>query len=75
MRGKSTESCVRSAGQTVAYIGRSRQFRENGYDSYLEHVVARDVAASGQTRDPVRGRRYLETLALSTAGLPTDATL
>ncbi len=45
------------------------------FDSYLEHVVTRDVAAAGQTRDPVRLRRYLETLALSTAGLPTEVTL
>ena len=45
------------------------------FDSYLEHVVTRDVAAAGQSRDPVRLRRYLETLALSTAGLPTEVTL
>jgi predicted AAA+ superfamily ATPase len=45
------------------------------FDSYLEHVVTRDVAAAGQRRDPVRLRRYLETLAASTAGLPTDLTL
>jgi predicted AAA+ superfamily ATPase len=44
-------------------------------DSYLDHVVTRDVAAVGQTRDPVRLRRYLEVLGLSTAGLPADATL
>jgi uncharacterized protein len=44
-------------------------------DSYVEHVVTRDVAAAGQARDPVRLRRYLEMLAVSTAGLPTDTTL
>ena len=44
-------------------------------DSYLDHVVTRDVAAAGQTRDPVRLRRYLEALGLSTAGMPTVATL
>ncbi len=49
--------------------------RESWLDSYVEHVVTRDVAAAGQTRDPVRLRRYLETLALFTAGLPTDTTL
>ena len=49
--------------------------RESWLDSYVEHVVTRDVMAAGQTRDPVRLRRYLETLALSTAGLPTDTTL
>lgn len=45
------------------------------FDSYLEHVVTRDVVSAGQTRDPVRLRRYLEVLALSTAGLPTEQTL
>ncbi len=44
-------------------------------DSYLEHLVTRDVAAAGQVRDPVRLRRYLEVLALSSAGLPADVTL
>lgn len=49
--------------------------RPSWLDSYVEHVVTRDVVAAGQTRDPVRLRRYLETLALSTAGLPADSTL
>jgi predicted AAA+ superfamily ATPase len=44
-------------------------------DSYLEHVVTRDVTTAGQVRDPVRLRRYLEVLALSSAGLPADTTL
>lgn len=49
--------------------------RQIWLDSYLEHVVTRDVASAGQVRDPVRLRRYLEVLALSSAGLPADATL
>ncbi|MGH3906127.1 MAG: ATP-binding protein [Pseudonocardiaceae bacterium] len=44
-------------------------------DAYLDHVVSRDVRAAGQVRDPVRLRRYLEVLGLSTAGLPTDIAL
>ncbi len=44
-------------------------------DCYLEHVVTRDVTSAGQVRDPVRLRRYLEVLALSSAGLPADVTL
>lgn len=44
-------------------------------DAYLEHLVLRDVPALGQQRDPVRLRRYVEVLALSTAGLPATATL
>lgn len=51
------------------------QARQVWLDSYLEHVVTRDVASAGQVRDPVRLRRYLEVLALSSAGLPADATL
>lgn len=49
--------------------------RQEWLDAYLEHVVSRDVRAAGQVRDPIRLRRYLEVLGLSTAGLPTDATL
>ncbi|MGH4016055.1 MAG: ATP-binding protein [Pseudonocardiaceae bacterium] len=49
--------------------------RDAWLDAYLDHVVFRDVRAAGQVRDPVRLRRYLEVLGLSTAGLPTEATL
>jgi uncharacterized protein len=49
--------------------------RQVWLDSYLEHVITRDVISAGQVRDPVRLRRYLEVLALSSAGLPSDATL
>jgi uncharacterized protein len=49
--------------------------RRSWLDSYIEHVVTRDVATAGGSRDPVLLRGYLEALALSTAGLPTDATL
>jgi predicted AAA+ superfamily ATPase len=49
--------------------------RRTWLDSYLEHVVTRDVLTAGRSRDPVRLRGYLEALALSTAGLPTDTTL
>lgn len=49
--------------------------RQEWLDAYVEHVVSRDVRAAGHVRDPVRLRRYLEVLGLSTAGLPTDATL
>ncbi|MGH3913759.1 MAG: ATP-binding protein [Pseudonocardiaceae bacterium] len=49
--------------------------RDAWLDAYLEHVVSRDVLAAGQVRDPVRLRRYLEVLGLSTAGLPAEATL
>lgn len=44
-------------------------------DAYLDHVVTRDVLSAHESRDPVRLRRYVEALGLSTAGLPTEATL
>lgn len=44
-------------------------------EGYLEQLVTRDVRAAGHVRDPVRLRRYLEVLGLSTAGLPATATL
>ncbi|SNQ51142.1 putative ATP/GTP binding protein [Frankia canadensis] len=44
-------------------------------DAYVDHVVTRDVLAAGEHRDPVRLRRYLEVLGLSTAGLPAENTL
>lgn len=53
----------------------SRSGQEEWLDGYVEHVVARDVRAAGQVRDPVRLRRYLEVLGLSTGGMPTAATL
>lgn len=49
--------------------------RDAWLDAYLEHVVTRDVMAAREVRDPVRLRRYLEVLGLSTAGLPAEATL
>ena len=53
----------------------SRSGQEEWLDGYVEHVVAREVRAAGQVRDPVRLRRYLEVLGLSTGGMPTAATL
>lgn len=49
--------------------------RQAWLDSYVDHVVTRDVLTAGQARDQVRLRRYLEVLALSTAGLPSETTL
>ncbi len=63
------------SGFPEAALGLPGPVRRAWLDSYLEHVVTRDVVSAGQTRDPVRLRGYLEALALSTAGLPTDTTL
>jgi len=43
--------------------------------SYLEHSIARDMIEAGHQRDPGRLSRYLEVLALNSAGTPTYATL
>lgn len=59
--------------EPVLWLSRSAQ--EGWLDGYVEHGVARDVRAAGQVRDPVRLRRYLEVLGLSTGGMPTAATL
>jgi predicted AAA+ superfamily ATPase len=53
----------------------SRSAQEEWLDGYVEHVVGRDVRAAGQVRDPVRLRRYLEVLGLSTGGMPAAATV
>lgn len=68
LRGSSPEPALR--------LGREgRQAWMDAYVEHVEHVVSRDVRAAGQVRDPVRLRRYLEVLGLSTAGLPADTTL
>jgi predicted AAA+ superfamily ATPase len=49
--------------------------RTRWLSSYLDDVTTRDVVLSGERRDPLRLRRYLEVLGLSSAGLPTLSTL
>ena len=44
-------------------------------DSYVDHLVGRDVALIADVRDPRRLRRYLRVLAASTAGEPSTETL
>lgn len=44
-------------------------------ESYLEHLLTRDAEQVDGGRDPVRMRRYLEALALNTAGIVEDRTL
>lgn len=49
--------------------------RRRWMDSYVHHLLTRDVAQIGPSRDPGRLRRYLEAYALSTAGIVDDTTL
>ncbi len=43
--------------------------------SYLDEVSTRDAVQLGGFRDPERFRRFLEVVALTTAGIPTDVTI
>lgn len=53
----------------------SDRARRRWYASYVQQLLARDAAAAGPGRDPVRLRRYFEALALNTAGVADQATL
>ena len=56
-------------------LGMRSVARSAWLDSYLDHLVTRDVATTGQSRDQARLRRYLEVVGLTTASIPTEATL
>lgn len=49
--------------------------RQRWLDSYLEHLLTRDVELVDAGRDPVRLRRYVEAYALNTAGMADERTL
>ncbi|CAN5518255.1 ATP-binding protein [soil metagenome] len=49
--------------------------RRRWLESYVEHLLARDVSQLDPGRDPARLRRYFEALALNTAGVVDDTTL
>ena len=49
--------------------------REAWLDGYLDQILTRDAMELVPLRDPTRLRRYVEALALNTAGLPEDKTL
>ena len=49
--------------------------RQVWLDSYVEQLITRDAPAVAGTRDPDRLRRYLEALAVNSAGVVEDKTL
>ena len=49
--------------------------RQAWLDSYVDQLITRDVPAIGGARDPDRMRRYLEALAVNSAGVVEDKTL
>jgi len=59
------EACARTSTRT----------RSAWLESYIDHLVGRDVALLNQISDPLRLRRYLRALAATTAGMPTLNTL
>lgn len=69
------QRAVRGGFPEVAYRQRSERAGGLWLASYLDDLVTRDAAALDTRKDPVKFRRYLQALALNTAGMPTDATL
>ncbi len=53
----------------------SERLRRAWLSSYIDQIVARDIALAGPSRDPVRLRRYLQAVAANTAGSPEHKTL
>jgi predicted AAA+ superfamily ATPase len=49
--------------------------RDLWLDSYVEQLITRDALTVGGPRDPSLLRRYLEVLALNSAGIATDRTV
>jgi uncharacterized protein len=47
----------------------SDRLRERWLDSYLDELMTRDLAGADHRRDPERLRRYVEAVALHTAGV------
>ncbi len=65
---------LRGGFPEVALAGSDRA-RGRWLASYVNQVVSRDVSLLGTVRDPARLRRYLRTVAASTAGIPAMKTL
>jgi uncharacterized protein len=49
--------------------------RRRWLESYVDHLLTRDADGIDGGRDPARLRRYLEALALNTAGIVRDTTI
>ena len=49
--------------------------RERWLESYVEHLITRDAEQIAGGRDPARLRRFVEALALNTAGIVEDKTI
>jgi predicted AAA+ superfamily ATPase len=65
---------LRGSFPEVALLDGERA-RQRWMSSYVDQVVTRDLAVVGSARDPVRLRRYLQSVAASTGGMPAAKTL
>ena len=66
---------VRGAFPELVYRDRTPQGRQTWLSGYLDDLLTRDAATVEQRKDPVRLRRYFETVCLNIAGIPTDLSL
>jgi predicted AAA+ superfamily ATPase len=62
------------SGYPQAALGPQGLARTAWLSSYLDHLVLRDIPALG-ARNPTLLRRYLDALAINTAGVTTQATI
>lgn len=74
-RGGFPDPALRLSGRDGSARAAMTAPRLEWLDSYAEQIVTRDAVDLGGLRDPSRFRRYLEAVALNTAGMPTDTTL
>ncbi len=57
-------------------VTRSSERSRNAWlNSYIDHLVSRDVELIGEVREPLLFRRYLNAVAANTAGSPEDSKL
>lgn len=64
-----------ASGFPEALARSSARTRSAWLDSYLDHLIGRDVALISDVRDPGKLRRHLRAVAASTASSPTLTTL
>jgi predicted AAA+ superfamily ATPase len=68
------EAALRSGFPEPA-IRLSDRARTVWLDSYVDQLITRDAASLGSSRDPSKLRRYLEALAVNSAGVADEQTL
>jgi uncharacterized protein len=69
------ELALRSGFPDIAPTPPSVQVRDRWLESYIDQMLARDVAHVSAGRDPEKLRRYFEALALNSAGVVEHKTL